>query len=157
MTNRADIAQRVLADVGQAVEPALSTLAQTVLGAICVVCLGVACLAVWKLLSVQEKATLRSERHNEGLKALADKMTETLNKFDKTLDRQIQASQQSQELQKEHTRVLTELQTQFVGTIRDIALENTRSRHGRHSRREEEEDSSIPPRPGRYSEKGGRP
>ncbi len=110
------------AGVKEAVVPALSTLAQTILGAICILSLAVAILAVWKLLNVQEKAADRAEKHNARVEALVSKMTDAVTKFDKTLDRLVESERQSQEVQKEQMNLLLQLKNSFETTIRDALV-----------------------------------
>lgn len=109
-------------EVAKVVEPALSTLAQTMLGAVCFLCIVVAGVAVWKLLSVQEKAADRAESHNQRLEVITNKMTDTINKFDKTIDKLVEAEKQSQEIQKDQSQLLSQLKNSFETTIRDALL-----------------------------------
>ena len=62
-------------DAVKAAEPALSTLAQTSLGALAVVSTAIAVLAVWKLSKTQEKAVERAETASKRMEGLITQMT----------------------------------------------------------------------------------
>jgi len=108
--------------VAKTVEPALSTLAQTILGAVCFLCIVVAGVAVWKLLSVQEKAALRAENHNKQLGLLTKSMADTINRFDKSIDKLVEAEKRTQDIQRDQTLLIQQLKNSFETTIRDAIL-----------------------------------
>lgn len=109
-------------------QPALSTLAQTALGAIALVCLAVAVLAVWKLSCVQDRAADRAEVQGERIEKLITEMTKTFSSVDKTLAELIQAERGSQRVQQEQMNLLQQMKNSIDTTIRDAVLANTRYR-----------------------------
>jgi hypothetical protein len=57
------------------VEPAISTLAQTIIGALLVISWGITILALWQLIKVQNSRVEDAKASNDKIAALADKMT----------------------------------------------------------------------------------
>lgn len=68
-------------EVVQVTQPALSTLAQTILGSIAVVCLAVAGIAVWQLIRVQNARAADQKAFREEYKALVDQNTKLFDKM----------------------------------------------------------------------------
>ncbi len=92
-------------DPVKVVQPALSTLEKTVLGAVLIVSLGIAILAVLKLLKVQEKISevqnLRVEdqkQMSERMEGLMEKMITTFSKMENALTNLTQAEKDGQQL-----------------------------------------------------------
>lgn len=128
-----------------AIGQGLSTLAQTILGAICVVCIGITVLAVWKLLKVQEKAADRAEKATQLMADATNNMTKAFTTFEGTIDQLIDTQKADQQLQREQMSLLQQMKNSIDTIIRDAVL-SLRMRSGSPV------PSTTPPRP----EGGGR-
>jgi hypothetical protein len=90
---------------GALVQPALSTLEKSVIGAVLIVALGVAVLAVWKLLKVQEEITkvqnLRVDDQKDmskRMEAITERLITTFSKMENALTNLTQAEKDGQVL-----------------------------------------------------------
>lgn len=74
---RAQVAEPVI----KAVEPALGTLAQTILGSICLVAIAVAVVAVWQLIRVQNARAADQKKLRDDYKDLMDRNEKLVDKM----------------------------------------------------------------------------
>lgn len=108
-------------------EPALGVVAQTTLGAITVVMLGVAIVAVYKLSSVQDARAKDAKEAAEKAEALITKMVASMSESQRTLDAFVQAERQAEQMSREQTALLQQLKQSFDTTIRDMVMRSSRS------------------------------
>jgi ABC-type multidrug transport system fused ATPase/permease subunit len=108
-------------------EPALGVVAQTTLGAITVVMLAVAIIAVYKLSAVQDARASDAKDAAQKAEALVTKMVESMGESQRTLDAFVQAERQSEQVSREQTVLLQQLKQAFDTTIRDVIVRATRS------------------------------
>ena len=87
------------------IQPALSTLEKSVIGAVLIVSLGVAVLAIWKLLKVQDKITEVQDQRVEDQKqmskrveAITERLITTFSKMENALTNLTQAEKDGQAL-----------------------------------------------------------
>lgn len=92
-------------DPVKVIQPALSTLEKSVIGAVLVVALAIAILAVWKLLKVQDKITEVQDQRVEDQKqmskrmeAITEKLITTFSKMENALTNLTQAEKDGQVL-----------------------------------------------------------
>ncbi len=112
--------------VEKAQEQVFSAVAQTLLGAVALLCLGVAIFAVAKLIGVQDKATARIDKQNakvekqtEKITELATSLTETLSGVDRALTELTNAERDSQLQAREHMNLLQQMKNSIDTVIRD--------------------------------------
>lgn len=112
--------------VEKAQEQVFSALAQTLLGVVALLCLGVGIIAVVKLLSVQDKATARIDKQNTRIDAqtekmtdLVSKMTETFSGVDRAITELTNAERESQRQAQEHMNLLQQMKNSIDTVIRD--------------------------------------
>lgn len=108
--------------VNQAIEPALTTLAQSVLGAITLVAVGVAIWAVKKLSSVQDARAKDAQHSADKAEDLVLKMVTVQGESQRTLDAFVQAERQAEQVSREQTVLLQQIKQQIDTTIRDAVL-----------------------------------
>lgn len=116
--------------IGKAVEPVLSTLAQTLLGAICLLAVFIAAAAVWKLSRVQDKRAEDATASSKRVEDVTEKMTKAFGEMTKTVDALVRAVENGQRLQQEQMNLLQQMKNSLDTTIRDVALAG--SRYGRY-------------------------
>lgn len=109
-------------DAVKAAEPALSTLAQTSLGALAVVSTAIAVLAVWKLSKTQEKAVERAETASKRMEGLITQMTTAFSTVDKTLSQVSTKQDQALDLLQDILQTLAGMKSSIDGVIRDAVL-----------------------------------
>lgn len=73
--------QPVVKEVAKAAQPALSTVAQTVLGAVCLLCMVVTCVAIWQLIRVQNARASDQQQFREEYRALVDQNAKLFDKM----------------------------------------------------------------------------
>ena len=118
----------------------LSLVESSLLGASAVLFLLVAVVSVWRLSGVQDKRADDAEKHSVRMEALADRMLSTISKFDKTIDKLVEAERSSQETQRIQNDILLQMKQSQDTIIRDAVIG---SRYSRGSR-----GPSTPPRSG---------
>lgn len=84
--------------VTKAVEPALSTLSQTIIGALLVVSWGITILAVWQLVKVQNARIADKERDSARIEGLNERLITVFSDFKNSLDNLTAAEKEGQQL-----------------------------------------------------------
>lgn len=111
---------RAAAEVGKAA--GLSVIESSILGASAILFLLVAVVAVWRLSKVQDKRAEDAEKHSIRMEALADRMLSTISKFDKTIDKLVEAERASQETQRTQNDILLQMKQSQDTIIRDAVI-----------------------------------
>lgn len=114
-------------ELQQPVVEGLSIVAQTLLGGIAIFGVLIAVLSVWKLIGVQESYTDRSDKQSEKMEKLVENMTNTVSKFDKTIDRLIESERHSQEVQQDHMNLLGQMKQAIDTALRDAIIALSRN------------------------------
>jgi hypothetical protein len=121
-------------------ETALSTLAQSVLGAITVLAVAVAIWAVKKLSSTHDERTKDAKESAEKYEKLLEKMLEVQSGMSKAIDAVTTAENAGTAVSREQNIALAQIKQTLEGTIRDAIRD---SRRGSGYR----DDQSIRPQP----------
>lgn len=124
--------------VTKGAETALSTLAQSVLGAITVLAVAVAIWAVKKLSSTHDERTKDAKESAEKYEKLLEKMLEVQSGMSKAIDAVTTAENAGTAVSREQNIALAQIKQTLEGTIRDAI---------RDSRRGYRDDPSIRPQP----------
>ncbi len=107
---------------GAAFSQGLSILAQTILGAIAIVCMVVSGFSVWKLSRVQDKRAEDAVASSGRVEAINDKMARAFAEMTKTLDSLVRAEENGQRLQQDQMNLLQQMKNSLDTTIRDAVL-----------------------------------
>lgn len=97
--------------VTEAAEPALSTLAQTLLGAFAVLCLIVAAVAIWQLIRVQNARATDQQAFREEYKLLVDQNSKLFDKMTSAVSGLKEAVAALTEQEKNSQAVITQLKS----------------------------------------------
>lgn len=108
-------------------EAALSTLAQSVLGAITVIAVAVAIWAVKKLSSTQDERTKDAKEAGEKYEKLIEKMLEVQTGMSKAIDAVTSAENAGTAVSREQNIALAKINQTLEGTIRDAIRDSRRS------------------------------
>jgi hypothetical protein len=108
-------------------ESALGPVAQTALGAIALLSLAVAILAVWKLSSVQDKRAADAKEASERIEKMIAKISELQTDTNRTIDSLVQAESTAAQVSREQTLLLSAVKQSVDTTIRDAVLMRGRS------------------------------
>ncbi len=122
-------------------EAALSTLAQSVLGAITVVAVAVAIWAVKKLSATQDERTKDAKEAAEKHERLIEKMLEVQTGMAKAIDAVTAAENAGTAVSREQNIALAKINQTLEGTIRDAIRDNRRGSSGYR------DDPSMRPQP----------
>lgn len=123
-------------------EMALSTLAQSVLGAITVVAVAVAIWAVRKTVATQDERTKDAKEAGEKYEKLIEKMLEVQTGMSRAIDAVTTAENAGTAVSREQNIALAQIKQTLEGTIRDAIRD---SRRGSSYR----DDPSVRPQPSR--------
>ncbi len=125
-------------------EAALSTLAQSVLGAITVVAVAVAIWAVRKTVATQDERTKDAKEAGEKYEKLIEKMLEVQTGMAKAIDAVTAAENAGTAVSREQNIALAQIKQTLEGTIRD-AIRDSRRGSGGGGYRDDPSMRPLPP------------
>lgn len=105
--------------VEKGADKVFDSLGEAILGGVALLCLFIAGVSVYKLISVQERYTVRQDKQTEKVNALVEKMTETFSAVNVTLTELTNAERDSQRQAQEHMNLLQQMKQSQDTIIRD--------------------------------------